>query len=475
MADNQNENEQQNQPLNMIDNKSANSKEPETKPILEQPQNSDPVPIGQPNLEGNAPPTESPMLAGAQTNPQQQGNQNLNPTSVAGIDMNTFLPFLHGKQPLPSPIPVPPDSMNIREFIPFTDEEKQSFLTDPTADLTSLNNLVIDPTKILEPYQSIYLVKGIDVDDWSMMLAPPTFLVLSSSPQPIEDKRHLFTVTPHVEPPKCCTCCPECEKSFEWQILYKAKNQTFASIYRTIDCPCCLKCCGSCYNCVHCCDSYEDISTVRITKFPRLKYMRISKNLGATAIPTSCGKKCCGPDSCCDYVEEAIDYYNLDEQKFKYRLGNVQKIGNCKPCSCGGCSPCCLCCLFGICCFLCANLNETMVKGFDLYSFIYDLQNNTIAGYVVLRDAPVGSIPGCCDCCTLPETFYPSSHIQIYFPANANGLDKFMILNLVVDWIFRHPTKKMGFPLTSPLTPEELRNFVQPSEAEMALYEQNNS
>lgn len=376
------------------------------------------------------------------------------------------IPFIANCQPIPTPLSL----KNVTEDMdpaPLTEEE-MTFNNMGLSEHTRLDDVIVNPEHIFEPYDRVILVQGKDPNEWNMKPNPLSYLVLTpKSDDPAISNRHLFTVTPHFEPEKCCDC--GCRERFDYQVLYKYKNRTFASLYRKLKCNCCMSCCCCCYFCCHLCDKHEDVSTVRLTKYPRFDYLPISINLGLTAIPTSCCKKCCGEgcSCCCGTINEGIDYYSLKEAKYKYRLGFMAtprcKCGNCGCCNCGGGSGCNCC--GGNCC-----PGATIVRSFDSYIMIIDLQLKAVTGYVFWKKGSVGKIPGSCDCCSVPEFFYPEDHFEIFFPVGCSGIDKFMIFNLLVEYIYRHPEKRIIFDLLTFNRLEELTIFDQPTQEEMAPF-----
>lgn len=376
-------------------------------------------------------------------------------------DVQNLLPYLMSTSPIPQPIPLGGFE---NEMAPLPEDTSELVYSDAVFDKLNLNHLIRDPTTILAPYHSIQLINGYDPEDYSLVPYRWQILVLGPKTDDSESSKFLFSAVQHIEPfknccQKQCTCCIGCcEEVFLWQVNYKFKNQTFASIYKSAKCPCCYLCCESC---IDCCAHHRDISKVRITKFPRLDYIKASKLIGKTGIPTNCCAKTCGPTFCCNACDpgDGIDYYDETTKKYKYRLG-FPKRPCCKRCVCciGGGAPCCKCCL------------DTARKEHDYYALIVDLEKKAITGYIVLKQASTGIIPGCCQCCKVPEFYYPNVHIEIIFPVDATPIDKFMILNLVVCWYYRAPYKRLYFPLYSFIMPEEIMNFEKPTDEEMKFF-----
>lgn len=390
-------------------------------------------------------------------------------TSVRVNEIEPILPFLMDTLPIPQPIPMEKFD---EELDPMDKDKSNIVFSDAVYDKLNLDHLIRDPRTVLEPYQSIQLTDGYDVEDFNLRPARWQLLVLGPKTNDADSSKYLFSAVEHVEPYKnccqrdCCCCCYGCcSEVFLWQVNYRFKNQNFASIYKSAKCPSCYACRSFC---CECCEKHYDISKVRITKYPRLDYMKASKLLGKTGISTNCCAKCCGDDFCCGACDpgRGIDYYDETNKRYKYRLGFPKR-------RCGaGCSYLCQCFQCngsGICssCYNCCGGRAR--RGLDYYALILDLEKRAITGYIVLKRASVGIFPPCCSC-KVPEFYYPNVHIEIVFPVDATGLDKFMILNLVICWYYRAPMKRLYFPLYSFIDPQSILEQERPTEEDMKLF-----
>lgn len=426
--------------INVADQKSENALNEGNINVYGGPGEKETTPINANQVNPQGPTQQSPPLAGMATTAQQT-NAYWSVFSSKKIPVPTsVLTYSPGLLPIPNGIPleVPPYETNPME----------------SSDLFQLPNfyqgyrennppgLPLDPTTILNDLDSIVIVPGnSDIFNYDYDHSAESWQILSPNPEqnnnPNAYPNHLFTCVKHTRAGGLrnsggCTCCdkPDYLEHYLHQLDYKVKNKNFASFYLPVRKTCC--CCSSCQEM---CDKYEFIGVGRVGKYPLEEYWRLSRPLGFTAVPTSCGKKYCGSGA-----PDSIDYIDLGLNT-KYRLAAPQYNTKCD--CCGAC-----CGIFFCCCAICLsccprnnngpqNIDEKY-RALDDFATIVNMQTKQITGYVVRKKGGPASyqkIYGCCG--GAKETYINYSgtlHYTIFFPKEANSIDKFMIMNMVMFW-----------------------------------------
>lgn len=342
------------------------------------------------------------------------------------------------------------------------------------------DGIEIDPATVFNDVTSIIIVPNKDI--YSMTITNGNFFqgelsyqILDNTPNQSvnENKKHLFTCVEHNERPEgcqgsrcfycCCMfcCCPI--DTFKYQMDYQFKGKNFATLFKERKTSC--FCCRPCINLFHLCDDYEDVNIARIAKYPQKKYLKLSRPIGYTAMPRSCDEKIAQIIpllQCCSAKKgNSIDYIDLNLHP-KYRLG-FPKTG-----LTWGCCQCCICnqtyndgrCC-GMSCCVCDKERNYFVN-------IINLQTKEISGYVLHRFGQSKEF-NICGCCFEPRAYYPNDHLIVYFPKEANSLEKFMILNLVINWRTSHKNAKIGIDVHNFITFKQIHSLYTPNHEEMEL------